>query len=177
MSFFNPFKRNKMKKITLLLLLLSLSFSSCEKDDICEETTATTPKLIIEFFDTLRPTVLKSITNLAVKEVNSTEILLFNEKNKIEIPLKTNVGLTKFSFILNSTTITTDNEDFLQFNYTRQNSFVSRACGFKTIFTLNSTTPIIKTEPTVPDGSWIQNITVETSNITTENETHIKIYF
>lgn len=166
-----------MNKITLLLLLLSLSFSSCEKDDICDATTATTPKLIIEFYDTLRPNVLKNITNLAVKEVNSSEILLFTEKSKIEIPLKTNVDLTKFSFILNSTTITTDNEDFLQFNYTRQNSFVSRACGFKTIFTLNSTTPIIKTEPTVPDGYWIKNITVETSNITTENETHIKIYF
>jgi hypothetical protein len=166
-----------MKKSILLLILLSLSFSSCEKDDICDTTTATTPKLIIEFYDSLRPTVLKNITNLAVKEVNNSEILLFTEKSKIEIPLKTNEDITKFSFILNSTAITIDNEDFLQLNYTRQNIFVSRACGFKTIFTLNSISPFIKTEPATPDGYWIQNITVETSNITTENETHIKIYF
>ena len=166
-----------MKKIILLLILLSLSLSSCEKDDICDATTATTPKLILEFYDTLHPTVLKNVTNLAVREINSSEILLFTEKSKIEIPLKTNFNITKFSFILNSTAITIDNEDFLEFNYTRENIFVSRACGFKTIFTLNAITPIIKTEPTIPDGSWIQNTTVETSNITSENETHIKIYF
>jgi hypothetical protein len=154
-----------------------MSFSSCEKDDICDAATATTPKLIIEFYDILNPTVLKNITNLAVKEVNSSEVVLFTEKSKIEIPLKTNDDVTKFSFILNSTAITIANEDFLKLNYIRQNIFVSRACGFKTTFTLNSITPFIKTEPAIPDGYWIQNITVETSNITTENETHIKIYF
>ena len=166
-----------MKKIFLILLVLSVTFSSCEKDDICEETTGTTPKLIIEFFDVLHPTVLKNVTNLAVKEVGSTSVLGFNSVSKIQLPLKTNEDITKYSLILNSTDITTANEDFLQFNYTRQNIFVSRACGFKTIFTLDPTTPYIKTETSTHDGYWIQNITVKTSNITTENETHIKIYF
>ena len=166
-----------MKKIFLLLLMISMSFSSCEKDDICEETTATTPKLIIEFYDILNPTVLKNVTNLKVKEVGSTKFLDFTDKSKIELPLKTNEVITKYSFILNSTDVTIDNEDFLQFKYTHQNVFVSRACGFKTIFTLDPTTPYIKTETSIPDGYWIQNITVATSNITTENETHIKIYF
>ena len=166
-----------MKKIILLLLLLSLSFSSCEKDDICDATTATTPKLIIEFYDILNPTVLKKVTNLAVKEVGSTSVLGFISESKIQLPLKTNEDLTKYSLILNSTDVTIDNEDFLQFNYTRQNIFVSRACGYKTIFTLDPIIPLIKTETSTPDGYWIQNITVKTSNITTENETHIKIYF
>ena len=166
-----------MKKIFLLLLMISISFSSCEKDDICEETTATTPKLIIEFYDILNPTVSKKVTNLAVKEVGSTAIIGFVSESKIQLPLKTNEDITKYSLILNSTDVTIDNEDFLQFNYTRQNIFVSRACGYKTIFTLDPTTPYIKTETSTPDGYWIQNITVATSNITTENETHIKIYF
>jgi hypothetical protein len=78
---------------------------------------------------------------------------------------------------LNSTDTAIDNEDFLQFNYTRQNLFVSRACGFKTNFTLNPTTPFIKTETSTPDGYWIQNVEIITSNITTENEIHVKIYF
>ena len=154
-----------------------MSFSSCEKDDICDATTATTPKLIIEFYDVLHPTVLKNVTNLAVKEVGSTAIIGFVSESKIQLPLKTNEDITKYSLILNSTDLTIDNEDFLQFNYTRQNIFVSRACGYKTIFTLDPTTPFIKTETSTPDGYWIQNITVATSNITTENETHIKIYF
>ena len=155
-----------------------MSFSSCEKDDICDAATETTPKLIIEFYDILNPTVLKKVTNLAVKEVGITSaVISFNSVSKIELPLKTNEDLTKYSFILNSTDVITANEDFLQFNYTRQNIFVSRACGYKTIFTLDPTTPYIKNETSTPDGYWIQNITVETSNITTENETHIKIYF
>jgi hypothetical protein len=79
---------------------------------------------------------------------------------------------------LNSASSTGANEDFLQFNYTRQNVFVSRACGYKTIFELNATpNGVIKTDSTTPDGFWIQDINIVTTNIETENETHIKIYF
>ncbi len=168
----------KMKRILLLFIgLLSITFSSCEKDDICEATTATTPKLIIEFYDILNPTVKKNVTNLAVKEINTTTGLVFTGTNKIQIPLRTSQDLTKYSFILNSTDPAIVNEDFLQFNYSRQNLFVSRACGFKTNFTLDSTTAFIKIDTSIPDGYWIQNVIINTSNITTENETHVKIYF
>ena len=167
-----------MKKIYLLFIcLLSISFSSCEKDDICEATTATTPKLIIEFYDILNPLVKKNVTNLAVKEINSTTSLAFTGSSKIQIPLRITQDLTKYSFILNSTDVTIDNEDFLQFNYTRQNLFVSRACGYKTNFIFNSTSPYIKTETSIPDGYWIQNVEITSSNITNENEIHVKIYF
>lgn len=167
-----------MKKIQFLFFcLLTITFSSCEKDDICEITTATTPQLIIEFYDILNPTIKKNVTNLSVKEINTTASLAFTGTNKIQIPLRTSQDLTKYSFILNSTDPSIDNEDFLQFNYTRQNLFVSRACGFKTNFTLDSTVPFIKSEASVPDGYWIQNVVINTSNITTINETHVKIYF
>jgi hypothetical protein len=167
-----------MKRILLLFIgLLSITFSSCEKDDICEATTATTPKLIVEFYDILNPTVKKNVTNLAVKEINSTTSLVFTGINKIQIPLRTSQDLTKYSFTLNSTDPTTINEDLLQFNYTRQTLFVSRACGFKTNFTLDLNLPFIKTETSIPDGFWIQNVAIVTSNISTENETHVKIYF
>jgi len=167
-----------MKKIQLLFICLFLiSFSSCEKDDICEATTPTTPKLVIEFYDVLNRTVKKNVTNLAVKEVNSTTSLAFTGSSKIQIPLRITQDLTKYSFILNSTDVTIDNEDFLQFNYNRQNLFVSRACGYKTNFIFNSTSPYIKTETSIPDGYWIQNVEITSSNITTENEIHVKIYF
>jgi hypothetical protein len=167
-----------MKKIQLLFIgLLTIAFSSCEKDDICDATTATTPKLVIEFYDILNPTVKKNVTNLAVKEINTTTSLAFTGTSKIQIPLRTSQDLTKYSFILNSTDVAIDNEDFLQFNYARQTIFVSRACGFKTNFTLDSTIPYIKTETSIPDGYWIQNVVITTSNITTENEIHVKIYF
>jgi hypothetical protein len=167
-----------MKKIQLLLIcLFTITFSSCEKDDICDATTDTTPRLIVEFFDILNPTVKKNVTNLAVKEINTSTSLVFTGTSKIQIPLKTNQDLTKYSFILNSTDVAIKNKDFLLFNYSRQTVFVSRACGFKTNFTLDSTTPFIKTETSIPDGYWIQNVVIATSNITTEKETHVKIYF
>ena len=167
-----------MKKIQLLLIcLFTITFSSCEKDDICDATTDTTPRLIVEFFDILNPTVKKNVTNLAVKELNTSTSLVFTGTSKIQIPLKTNQDLTKYSFIFNSTDVAIKNEDFLLFNYSRQTVFVSRACGFKTNFNLDSTTPFIKTETSIPDGYWIQNVVIATSNITTEKETHVKIYF
>jgi hypothetical protein len=174
-----------MKKIILLLILLSLSLSSCEKDDICDATTATTPKLILEFYDTLHPTVLKNVTNLAVKEVGITSaVISFNSVSKIQLPLKTNEDSTKYSFVLNAGNTNTSliYTDILQFNYSRKTVFVSRACGYKTLFDLNNDVSlpnpyILNNTPAASQGIWIKNITVEKYNLETENETHIKIYF
>ena len=67
-----------------------------------------------------------------------------------------------------------DNSDEVTFNYTRKNVYVSRACGYKTLYTLDATNPVIVT----PDASnWIQNVIVSQPNIENENETHVKIYF
>lgn len=166
-----------MKRI-LLLLLVAISFSGCEKDDICAE--ETTPRLIIEFYDISNPANLRTVLNLKVREVGQTvDLGIFNGVSKIKLPLKIADTTTKYSFILNSTgTTVPPNEDFLQFNYTTQNLFVSRACGYKTTFTLdNAPNGVVKTDVATPDSFWIQDINIQTNSITTENETHIKIYF
>ena len=164
-----------MKRIIALLLII-LTFSSCEKDDICTE--ETTPRLILEFYDISNPANLKNVVNLKVKGVGQTADLgTYNAVSKIQLPLKIDGTTTKYSLILNSLD-TTPNEDFLQFDYTTQNVYVSRACGYKTTFTLNgSPNGVIKTDAAIPDSFWIQDINIQTTNITTENETHIKIYF
>ena len=165
-----------MKKI-ILLVLLAISFSSCEKDDICSDDT--TPKLVIEFFDITNPSNPKNVINLKVKEVGQADTYFtFPSENTISIPLRITATATKYSFILNSAYTTNANEDFLEFNYTTQNVFVSRACGYKTIFELNNdTSGVIKTDAEMPDGLWMQNVVKITNSITTENETHLKIYF
>lgn len=165
-----------MKKI-LLLLLIALSFSSCEKDDIC--TDETTPRLILEFYDVSNPTNLKNVVNLKVTGVGQADYLkVFTGVSKVELPLKIESDMTQYSMILNSTSTTTaPNEDFLQFDYNRRNVFVSRACGYKTVFELNSPNGITLTDAATPDLYWIQGYDVQTTNIETENEVHIKIYF
>ena len=94
-------------------------------------------------------------------------------------PLKTDANTTTYEFILNSTSAnpTLIDTDKVTFNYTRNDVYVSRACGYKTIFTLDNPNGVIKTDAVVADTFWIQDINIQTTNITTENETHIKIYF
>ena len=177
-----------MKKI-VVLVLIALIFSNCEKDDICVDDT--TPRLIIEFYDITNPAALKSVLNLTVKGEGAADYMVFNTAlaktdpnrylfngNKLALPLKLNDTITKYSLVLKSTSLTESNEDFLEFHYTPQNVFVSRACGYKTIFQLDSPGGAIVTDSAPPDTFWIQqNINIQKYSIVTEDETHIKIYF
>lgn len=164
-----------MKKI-FLLLLISFFFSGCEKDDICDATTATTPKVVLEFYDNANPTVLKNVVNLGIYNTDFTFEFKFTDVSIGKIPLKTFQDSSAFYFIQNGSAdpTTDDNQDEVIFNYTRKTSYVSRACGYKTTYTLDATNPVTVTN----DGNnWIQNVIVSQPNIENENETHVKIYF
>lgn len=159
-----------------MLLCLVMAFSGCEKDDICVD--EITPQLVVEFYDISNPTVLKNVVNLKVTADGMTDALnTFNGVSKIRLPLKTNEDITRYRLLLNSNSSTAFNEDILEFNYTRENVYVSRACGFKTVFELNSTNGILLSDIATPDGLWIQDTNLQTNSIVTENEVHLKIYF
>lgn len=165
-----------MKKLTIiaLVLLIANSFWSCEKDDICAEGTPTTPNVVIEFYDAANPENLKPVTNLKIVSPGFPDMENQTGVSKIKIPLKTNEDVTTFQFIQNGydNDLTNDNTDELTFNYSREDIYVSRACGYKTVFQLTED-PIL-----TDDGSlWILSRFVNQSNIQNENETHIKIYF
>ncbi|WP_431244860.1 DUF6452 family protein [Flavobacterium sp. P21] len=186
-----------MKKIVSVLLLFTFGLSSCEKDDICDPNTPTTPRLVIEFYDSNNQSVLKPVTNLKVVGEGMSQGIIFNENastdeakqltnaSKISIPLKTDADSTTYTFILDSgnENAATVNTDKVTFYYSRQNLYVSRACGFKTIFKLNPlsdgppiSAPFIK-EDVDSKGYWMTQIYVNDYNIELENEVHIKIYF
>lgn len=158
-------------------MMVTLALSGCEKDDICTE--ETTPRLILEFYDISNPANLKNVLNVKVKGVGQmNDLATYNGVSKIALPLNPTENSTKYSLIINSTSSTVaPNEDFLEFDYTHKNVFVSRACGYKTTYTLNNPNGILLTDAATPDTFWIQDINIITTNITTENETHIKIYF
>ncbi|MGX7668530.1 DUF6452 family protein [Flavobacterium pedocola] len=166
----------KKLKIVALSILLANSFWSCEKDDICAEGTPTTPNVVIEFYDAANPTSFKLISNLRIKDPALSTYIDLAGGTKIKVPLKVNADETTLQFIRNGsdTDNTNDNIDVLTFNYAREDVYISRACGFKTVFQLNADSP------TLTDGDagmWIQSRTITQSNIQNENETHIKIYF
>lgn len=153
-----------------------MTIFNCEKDDICEEGTPTTPRLIVEFYDNNNPTVKKTVTNLAVVGENMTDSLKFNGVSKIEVPLKTITNTSNFSFVFDSENSNTTliNNDNVEVNYLRNDVFISRACGYKTVFELDSTNGM----KFIPDSNnWIKEIAIQNPNILNENEVHVKIFF
>nr|WP_294789352.1 DUF6452 family protein [uncultured Flavobacterium sp.] len=179
-----------MKKIISFLLLFTFGLSSCEKDDICDGNTPTTPRLVITFYDNIDPTTPAPVVNMTVKGENETNPIIFNPSatgdsqyyvntSTVSIPLRTDSDTTTYEFTYNapSTNTAARNTDILTFKYTRENIYVSRACGFKTNFILDNTNAIVRTDP---DGlNWMLNINVLNRNIFTENEKepHIEIVF
>jgi hypothetical protein len=177
-----------MKKgiIITILFLIANSFWACEPDDICESGTPTTPRLIIEFYDNASPSTKKNVTDLKVIANGQPNGIVFNTTtddskyrftgSKLSLPLKTDTDQTKYSLILNDgNPITTlIDEDQITINYIRKNEYISRACGYKTLFTLDPTSGVVRT---ISAPNWIKEIAIQQYNIVNENEIHVKIFF
>lgn len=153
-----------MIKRILFIIALVGTLNGCTRDDICSETTLTTPLLIITFKDINDPTVAKSASNLTIATLDDPAIAVIQSTttDSIAIPLRTTADLTEFNFILDDTDGQTPNVDVVRFNYVRENVYVNRACAFKVIY--NNFNPDV-----VSEGSenWILN--TETINTTIEN--------
>lgn len=171
-----------MKKLLIVSILFTTAFIlwNCEKDDICEDGTPTTPRMIVEFYDNINPTVHKNVTNLGLVGEGQTNGLLFDGVSKIQVPLKTTADITKFSFILDAKNVNVSlrNTDNLEIDYTRKDLYISRACGYKTVFTLNNDpNGIIQESNLVDTDKWIKQIIIQQHNILNEDEVHVKIFF
>jgi hypothetical protein len=173
-----------MKKIISLFLFTVLinTSSSCESDDICDS--PTTPRLIINFYDSSNPTTLKSVSKLFIIGEDMKTGFLFNGVSTIQVPLDTEKDVAKYVFTLNYNDPNPNKifTDTLEFNYTRQTIYVSRACGYKINYNFNpkNTTPqavILNNDPKNISGSWIKLIRILNYNVSTENEAQINIYY
>lgn len=162
-----------MKKIFFYVLMSCLLLASCERDDICAESTPITPLLVIEFFDADNPSEQKVPNNLFIVEEGESLGLSFNTAS-ITIPLRTDIDETRFNFVLNTGSEDADepeNVDAVTFRYVRQEEFVSKACGFRIIYQALQ-------DEFIPlnDGAWIDNITINNATVEDETETHIRIF-
>lgn len=179
-----------MKKIIAFLLILGFASSSCEPDDICDPNTPTTPRMLIKFYDISNSSVQKNVTNLKVIGEGMTNGVVLTPTatgdaqyvtsgNNILLPLNNEADIVKYTFILNygNKNPLLINSDNLEFKYTSENIYVSRACGFKTNFNLDASKPFTLTDSASADGKWIQYMIVEKNNLANENETIIKIFF
>lgn len=168
-------------KYTFFSLALGLALlTSCQRDDICPESTETTPQVRISFFDFEERDIPKPPSNLRVK-LSGTDSILLNRVNvaDIRIPLRTNRNVTEYDFILNAAVLdttgvdTTGNPDKLIFAYARNEIYINRACSYKVNFIdLN-----VDLQPEQDASTfWIREINVAEETIENETNTHIFIY-
>ncbi|WP_194766433.1 DUF6452 family protein [Tamlana sp. I1] len=133
-----------------LLLILGISIAiACEPDDICPGELDTTPRLVIDFYDASNPTAKKNVFTMIAQGVGNDAVLsdyYFTTTDDVLLPLKTDVNTTQY--VLVSDAKVNDNgtpddtsDDFIEGNpdtitisYSREEVYVSRACGYKTIY-------------------------------------------
>lgn len=149
-----------MKRYFTIIIGLSLAVLSCEKDDICIE--ETTPKLIILFRDFEDKDASKQVDSLIVWAVEKDSIYLNQTLDSIALPLDLNANTTFYNF--QATTII----DALIFGYDRNDIFVGRSCGYKTIF------ENLQIESN--SSNWIKEIEIMNTSIENDTAAHITIF-
>ena len=168
----------------LLIVILSIS---CERDDICPDSSPTTPSVIIDIYDFENQESNKNVFGLLVAGIDNDFILSgYNivTTDELVLPLKTDDNTTQYVLIKDASindngtpNDSTDdfydgNNDVITINYSREEVYVSRACGYKTIF--KNVTLTIE-----DDGdNWILSQQPLNSNQSVEDETtaHFNIY-
>mgnify|MGYP000729701490 CR=1 FL=1 len=159
-----------MKKNILCILLFSLAFMACEKDDIC--LLPNTPNLIIEFYDSTDLETLKNVERLSIWADGNDTLTSYKSVtlNTISIPLNTAASETIYHFKMNNSTgNSADNlYNTITINYTTEEVYVSRSCGYKTIFNEVTFTS---------DNVWIHSLSPSTlTTIDNETATHVQIF-
>jgi len=147
-----------MKKYITVIIIAIISFISCEQDSICID--ATTPNLVIRFYDFDNRSETKSVLLDSVWAENKELYIKNVTQDSIAIPLDLNENFTLYSLGANALV------DQIKFNYNRKDIFVGRSCGYKTIYEdLNIETAT---------SNWIKEI--EIINTIINNDTAAQVY-
>ena len=166
-----------MKKITTLLLLLVCIAFSCERDDICPEDTPTTPRLIVEFRDITLTDNTKNVPGLRIEDFNDDTRTLdedhsITSEDQMLLPLNTNTNETKYRVYRdyeNDEDVITGNPDVITITYETSEIYVSRACGYKTVFE----NVVLTITPETGSDNWMLFAAPENENQSVINEDEI----
>ena len=143
---------------------------SCERDDICLETTAGSPNLIILLLDSENNDTRKIPTGFLIRAIGSDNVLTNNLNDSIVLPLNTKEKISQFEFIINFEN-ENKNIDTLQINYKRIDKYINRACGYRSNFILEQS-PIRLLNP---GDNWIKGFIILKDTISDETTAHLGI--
>ncbi len=159
----------KIKFIHIILFIITLiTVNGCERDDICID--EITPRLVIRFYNNDNQVETKNANLVSIRFVGiENDSIQLSSVDSIAVPLKVTENLTQYILTINNNDGSI-NRDTLTVSYERDDAFVGRSCGFKTIF--NSTSHTLQTG----SENWILNIESTTQTIDNENNAHVKIF-
>jgi len=143
---------------------------SCERDDICLETTAGSPNLIILLLDSENNDTRKIPTGFLIRAIGSDNVLTNNLNDSIVLPLNTKEKISQFEFIINFEN-ENENIDTLLINYKRIDKYINRACGYRSNFILEQS-PITLLNP---GDDWIKGFIILKDTISDETTAHLGI--
>ena len=160
--------KSKLKKTLFYLFFILIS---CEKDDICIESEIGTPRIILSFYDKINKNLKKPVENLLIKGLEKEDTLDIFSGDSIAIPLRNDSNFSKYEFILNSGEENSNN-DTIHIFYSRYDSYINRACGFKSNFILNNPPTALLNK----DNNWINEIVKLKDTVLNEDYSHLAIY-
>src|SRR5699024_2899982 len=123
----------KVLRSFVLLFLVVTIYAACTADDICSEETQTTPKMIISFADHKVSGVAKPLNHLKIRNIEYDTIVWDAPADIISIPLSTEMDRSTYAFTIVKEEIPYTN--IYQFDYNREEIYVSIACGYKMRYT------------------------------------------
>ncbi len=154
-----------------IIFLMVLILFSCEKDDICLEGTPASPRLIILFKDYENSQAKKEVNELLIRGVGQLDTLIIYSGDSIAIPLRNNYEFTQYEFTLN-TSSTTLLSDSLQINHRQFDTYINRACGYKSNFVFENTFQYNLTQ----GEGWIKSVEKTRDTLSDEKKSHLAIY-
>ena len=149
----------------LRILVLTLIFLGCEKDDICIEGSENTNRITIGFINNESKN-LTGINLSFIKAINNDSVLSESfSGNELKLPLMVNSNETKYILELNKV------KDTLIVYHQTSHLYLNRSCGFKSNFLIKSDTEILK------ESGWIREISIVQDSIFNEEKTNIHIHY
>ena len=152
-----------MRKIWFFFLFLFLN-TSCEPDDVCSEANLSTPQLVFRLYDSSQPNEFKAVDTLRFMGLNGKAALEFVNTDSIAFPLQVNANKINADL-----TISNGITDRIKIDYLTKDVYLSRACGFQTIFQIHT----IEVDQPI---SWVNSIEIVTNEVIIDTLAHVKIY-
>ena len=153
---------------------------ACEPDDVCSENTQTTSRLVIEFFDIGNLDNTKTVGGLFAVglDAQGNEVEISGEavssREKIELPLNGTANQTQFKLYENYSVV----NDAVQGNpdvVTKLALYNFTSICFSCMW-LQKCDNIQGFSIETDSDAWMVNAEIIVSDVTNENETHVKIF-